>query len=141
MGHAAFRVVGLFVFATSVLAEPKKFTYADRPLSPADMQMSVAGGKCDTPPRFLRGDSPKYPITQAWRRLGGKAVISFTINQAGRTENFRTVKADYLFFAGHAITAVQSWRFEPARYKGKPVAVQVVMPFTFTAEANDRLKR
>jgi TonB family protein len=102
---------------------------------PADkMAITFAGGKLDSPPRFLRGEAPTYPIKQLRYGGGGFAVIRFAIDESGRTRDFQVVKTNYKYFAGAAIIAMKGWRFEPARVKGKPVLVHVTFPFNFTTD-------
>lgn len=136
----ACAAICLALAAPALAQRPKVYSYADRPLSPGQMQVSAPGGKLDSPPRFLRGDSPKYPITQAWKQKGGVAVIAFKIDESGRTRDLRVVKADYPAFGAHAVLAIKHWQFEPAKRNGKPVVVDVRMAINFTADAQDRLR-
>jgi TonB family protein len=98
------------------------------------MGISFERTKLDSPPRLLRGESPTYPIMQRRYGGGGYAVIGFVIDESGRTRDFTVVKTNYKYFAGAAIIAMKGWRFEPAKLKGKPVAVHARAPFTFTTD-------
>lgn len=83
----------------------------------------TALGAGSTPPRKIAGDEPKIPgfLTlpgaPRWGRLQavidtqGRVVEPVVV--AGRSEAFRWA----------ALEAVRSWRFEPARREGQPVAV------------------
>jgi TonB family protein len=73
----------------------------------------------DVPARFISGEGPAYPIKQ-WLEDAPGAVIGFTIDEQGNTKDFVIVGSTYHFFATHAIRAVQHWKFEPAKAKGKP---------------------
>lgn len=85
----------------------------------------------DTPPKLIRGAAPIYPISQLQQHKSGRAVISFTIDEQGKTRGFRVISTDYPYFASHAILAVQWWQFEPARKNGHPVAVRLRVPFNY----------
>jgi TonB family protein len=85
----------------------------------------------DTAPRLIHGTAPIYPISQLQQHKSGGAVISFIIDEQGKTGDFKVISADYPYFASHAILAVQRWQFEPARKNGHPVAVRLRIPFDY----------
>lgn len=85
----------------------------------------------DTPPKLIRGEAPIYPITQLYQLKSGSAVISFTIDEQGKTRDFKVLSADYSYYASHAILALQKWQFEPARKNGRPVTVHLRVPFRY----------
>jgi TonB family protein len=87
--------------------------------------------RVDTPPKLIRGAAPIYPITQLQQHKSGAAVISFTIDEQGKTRDFKVISTDYPYFASHAILAVQQWQFEPARKNGHPVAIRLRVPFNY----------
>ena len=82
-------------------------------------------------PKLIRGTAPIYPISQLQQHKSGGAVISFTIDEQGKTRGFRVISTNYPYFASHAILAVQRWQFEPARKNGHPVAVRLRVPFNY----------
>lgn len=108
---------------------------SDHPIPAARMeQMEYVDAKSypfDVPPRFISGDAPAYPIGQLIRKSPGAAVIGFTIDEQGNARDFVIIGTTYHFFATHAIRAVQHWKFEPAKKRGKPVAVKVRAPFVY----------
>lgn len=90
-----------------------------------------------TPPRpadYLANPRPPYPALS--KRLGEEGVVhlSILVNPDGSVAQLDLVQS-----SGHprldrsAIDTVQSsWKFEPARQGGKPVAAWVIVPIQFT---------
>jgi len=105
---------------------------ADRRIPAARMEyIGTNSHEWDVPPRFISGEAPVYPIKQWLEGAPGAAVIGFTIDEHGNTNDFVIVGSTYHFFATHAIRAVQHWKFEPAKTKGKPVAAKVRVSFVY----------
>lgn len=106
----------------ALLAEPtsaadKKPTVTARPntqLPASKMQAIAPSSVFDVPPRFISGTAPIYPITPLRRGEPGFAVVTFVVDEAGRTGSFKVEKTNYSFFASHAIAAIQNWRFRPS---------------------------
>jgi TonB family protein len=82
-------------------------------------------------PRRIGGSAPIYPVNSLLRGGTGEAMIEFTITEAGETANFVVVNASSDSFAAHSIAALKTWRFEPARKEGQPVAVRARQPFAY----------
>jgi len=85
----------------------------------------------DTPPKFLKGYAPFFPATEAKRRHWGYALVEFSVAADGTTSDIRPITATAYSFAEKAMSALQNWRFAPARKNGQPVVVRMRMPFTF----------
>lgn len=96
-----------------------------------DMQAIGPSSAFDIPPKFISGAAPIYPITRLRLREPGFAVISFVVDETGRTRDFRVVKTNYSFFGSHAIAAIQKWRFRPATKHGRPVSCRLRIPFNY----------
>jgi TonB family protein len=107
-------------------------TMAGGAIRPEVMQpIRHLNGDFDTPPKFISGDAPVYPISRLQRRVSGYAEISCVIDEKGRTRDFRVIRTDYPYFASHAILAVQKWRFQPAMKHGRPVPYTLRIPFNY----------
>ena len=90
-----------------------------------------------TPPRpadYLNNPKPPYPALS--KRLGeeGMVRLNILVNPDGSVAQLELLES-----SGHprldrsAMDAVQSsWKFEPARQDGKPVAAWVIVPIQFT---------
>jgi TonB family protein len=85
----------------------------------------------DVPPKFISGPAPTYPPSRLRQRESGYADIVFTIDESGHTLDFRVVKTSYLYFANHAILAMQDWRFQPATKNGHSVPCCLRVPFAY----------
>jgi protein TonB len=111
--------------------KPKMTTRAGASLPAGGMQASGPSSAYDVPPKFISGAAPIYPITRLRLREPGFAVISFVVDETGRTRDFRVEKTNYPFFGTHAIAAIQKWRFRPATKHGRPVSCRVHIPFNY----------
>lgn len=99
----------------------------------------VVGGVVDlpgdaTPPKLLsRHLVPEYPA--AARALGktGVVVLKVIVYANGSVGDVQVVEGEEQFVAA-ALKAVTQWHYEPARYKGQPIAVyrQIRIPFELT---------
>jgi len=118
--------------ATSVVASEHK-TQEGYPIQDLGQPNWTAAQRAqfDTPPKFLRGVAPAYPIRQLQLGNSGQATIEFTIGEDGKPRDFRVVSATYKSFADHAIIAVREWRWEPARKHGHPIPFRVRLPFNY----------
>lgn len=89
-------------------------------------------GKLDAPlkPKFVT--PPVYPTALLLKALDGTAKIEVIVDKKGRAVLPRIVEASAPEFGWAAATAAQRWLFEPPTVGGKPVEVQVMIPFKFT---------
>ncbi|MES2697769.1 MAG: energy transducer TonB [Verrucomicrobiota bacterium] len=95
---------------------------------------AVMSGQHDTAPRFLSGRGAIYPPQLAYKDiLSGTAKLSYTITKEGRVADIRVVEASHPQFAAGVAHVMPSWRFEPARLAGVPVAVVAQTSVTFSA--------
>lgn len=98
------------------------------------MQIHQRSPQYDVPPKFITGAAPMYPISRLRNRESGYADIAFTVDDTGHTRDFRVLKTTYLYFANHAILAVQNWWFKPATKNGHPVPCRLHIPFTYQCD-------
>jgi periplasmic protein TonB len=105
------------------------------PLSERYMNAISPSEQFDIPPKFIRGRAPfnhTLPQTERERRPSA-VIIEFTVGIDGRAHDFRVVSSAGPPRATLAISALKQWEFEPARKRGKPVAVVMRAPFIFDA--------
>jgi protein TonB len=90
----------------------------------------------DSVPTPLRAEPPEYPRAAVRRGLTGKVVLSVDISAAGEVVRVRVVDADPPgVFDQSAVGAVRRTRWQPAVYRGQPVAIEafeVVYDFDLT---------
>ncbi len=97
----------------------------------APLQVISPSSQYDVPPKLINGAAPIYPNTPLKLGAPGYAVISFTVDETGRTRDFRLWETNYMFFYTNAIAAIQKWRVQPATKHGRPVACRVRVTFHY----------
>jgi TonB family protein len=96
-------------------------------------------------PKFLYGPEPQTPQEARQKHIRGTVVIWTVVAEDGTPKDVhvaRSVGEDlnaqdkYLAGAldGNALSCVQKYRYEPARFKGKPVAVQIEIRINYKAD-------
>lgn len=101
---------------------------------PAPMTPTV-GTKPDTPARLLDNRPPTYPAHAARERLEGTTLLRVRITAEGTV-----AKLDLIATSGHpvldaaAVSAVRTWRFQPAIQNGHPTATTVRLPVRFALD-------
>ena len=83
--------------------------------------------------RPVRRPVPSYPAAAAANGAEGVTVISYTVDERGRTDDIEVVfSIPYSIFGEAAVEAVERWRFEPATLDGVPVRREgMVIQFPF----------
>ncbi len=87
----------------------------------------------DTPPKFISGNAPSWPMSQWHSGNSGFAVVAFTVGLDGKAHDIRVVQASYPYFGSHTIIAVRNWKFEPARKNGQPVPLKTELVAQFSS--------
>ena len=95
-----------------------------------------------TPMQLVSGAGPVYPPLAKAEGLEGEVVVRYGVSVDGRVIDARVERADPEgVFEDAALSAVRSWRYNPAVREGKPVAVDnVVSTVRFELTANDRYR-
>jgi protein TonB len=96
----------------------------------------VPGGAVELPsgaeaPRLVPGGRmPEYPAEARAARKSGLVILKLVIFADGTVGEVRVIEGEEPF-ASAAVQAVKSWRYEPARLNGRPIAVfrEVRIPF------------
>lgn len=104
--NTAFRIIPVLAlaWATTALAQDSR---------PAGMDQL----------RVKHQDLPIFPHELI--RLGvreGRACVAFSVNTAGQVDDCLAVAYTHREFAEATIAVVRRWTFEPARFRGEPVA-------------------
>ena len=75
---------------------------------------------------------PEYPEMARQRGQEGQTVLLVGVNIQGNPAEIRILKSSgYRLLDNAAVTAVQRWKFTPARKGGMPVPGQVILPVEF----------
>lgn len=85
----------------------------------------------DEKPRVVYQPAPIYPPELARKSLQGTVYILFIVDQYGRTGDLKVHKSSHPAFNNSALQAVEQWKFEPGKRKGKPVQFRMRVPITF----------
>lgn len=89
----------------------------------------------DEGPRPVSRMPPKYPERARKKGISGRVELSLLISAAGAVQDARVLSATPVgIFEEAALAAVRGWRFQPAMYEGRPVAIRVTLPLSFGFE-------
>jgi len=89
----------------------------------------VGGGVSAPKPIF--SPDPEYSEEARKAKYQGTVVIWLVVGADGRPREIRIARSLGMGLDEKAIDAIRTWRFEPARRDGRPVAVQVNVEVTF----------
>lgn len=86
----------------------------------------------DSLPRPRSRPAPEYPAKARQRGIQGHVLLKLKVSERGEVEQVSVVEAEPAgVFESVAVAAVRQWTFEPARYKGEPVALTVSQRIPF----------
>ncbi len=89
----------------------------------------------DAPPRPVTRVPPEYPARARSRAVEGQVVLSLRVGADGTVGDVRVLEAEPRgVFEEVAVAAVRQWRFAPANYEGRPVAVRARQTLRFELE-------
>jgi len=106
----------------------------DRLLSGADgsKKLTMTEDAVDSLPEPRSRRSPEYPSKARERGIQGHVLLRLKISESGDVEQIKVVDAQPAgVFEDVAVAAVRQWTFQPALYKGSPVAVSVSQKIPF----------
>ena len=107
-------------------------------VSPSAGLTAPASGTSMAKPRYRDNAPPVYPQTARLRGQEGVVLIHAEILPEGRTGVLKIkTSSGYDLLDQSALDTVRTWRFEPARRMGQPVAVWVDIPVRFVLKKSD----
>jgi len=89
----------------------------------------VGGGV--SAPRTLFSPDPEYSEEARRAKFQGTVVLWLIVGADGTPRDMRVVRSVGMGLDEKALDAVRTWRFEPARKDGQPVAVQINVEVSF----------
>jgi protein TonB len=89
----------------------------------------VGGGV--SAPRATYAPDPEYSEEARKAKYQGTVVLWLIVGPDGRPRDMRVARSVGMGLDEKALEAVRTWRFEPARKDGQPVAVQINVEVTF----------
>jgi TonB family protein len=98
----------------------------------ADNSALPSADQVDQPPREPAGNpQPEFPERERQLGIEGEVVMELLIDESGRVIDVRFISGPQAF--RQAVSRVaRSWRFEPARHRGRAVKVWAVKEVGFT---------
>ncbi len=89
----------------------------------------------DVLPKSLTQPELNYPASAAEKGIQGFVEVSLLVSELGQVEKVNILKASPKgVFEAAAQASVSQWRFQPAEYKGKKVAVWLNQTINFALE-------
>ena len=108
------------------------------PASPPNRGVRVASAAeapALTLPRYRANNAPAYPAFARLRGYEGLVLLAAEVSEQGRVQAIRIKKSSgYAVLDRSAEEAVRSWRFEPGRRMGTPMAMWVEVPVRFVLQ-------
>jgi protein TonB len=90
----------------------------------------------DGRPEPISRTAAAYPSRARAKNVEGEVVLRLRVLPDGRVEDVKVVEArpEGWDFEAAAVAAVRGWRFSPATYEGRPVAVVVTQTVRFALQ-------
>jgi TonB family protein len=107
------------------LAEPEPPTPPPASSEPVDL------GEVMTPPRLVSGEAARYPEAARRLQIEGSVLVDVVVEPDGTVGRVNVLESAGSILDLAVITAVRSWRFEPARVEGQAVRVRWQFRQTF----------
>jgi TonB family protein len=89
----------------------------------------VGGGV--TAPKLIYGPNPQYSEEARKAKYQGTVVLWMIVDAQGQPHDIRVARSIGKGLDEEAVKAVRRWRFEPARFNGQPVSVQINTEVSF----------
>jgi protein TonB len=86
-----------------------------------------------TPPVPVATPPPAYPAIARTGRVEGIVVLDVVIDETGRVKDVKVLRSVPALDRA-AVDAITSWRYEPARLNGIPIAVSMTVTVRFTLQ-------
>jgi TonB family protein len=84
-----------------------------------------------TQPRPIYDPEPDYSDAARKAKFQGSVLLWLVVGPEGRPHNIRVQRSLGMGLDEKAIAAVSTWRFDPARLDGRPIAVEVNVEVSF----------
>lgn len=94
-----------------------------------------AAGNKITAPSPVYHPSPHYTREAFKAKISGKVYLKIVINDKGEVTDAKVTKGLGYGLDENALNTVKSWKFEPARRNGTPVATAVMVEVDFVYDA------
>lgn len=85
----------------------------------------------DRAPNARMQRAPEYPPSLKQQGVSGSVLVEFSVDREGRVLTVNAVRYTHREFVEPALRAVKTWRFEPGKRLGRPVAFRMMIPIEF----------
>jgi TonB family protein len=109
-------------------------TYFSDELDPEDTILRV--GEHVQRPELIERVEPRYPKIARRAGIQGTVILETVVDKEGCVRHLRVLRGLPMGLDGAAVAAVRNWVFEPAQYRGKPVAVYYLVTVAFRQDAH-----
>jgi TonB family protein len=99
--------------------------------SETDSKAAVKSEEKVTRPKKIAGEPPPYPRALRTACIEGVAAVEVIIDPAGHIRAPRLLQSPNPVLSLALLETLQSWRFKPGVYQGKPVAVYYTLTVNF----------
>jgi periplasmic protein TonB len=82
-------------------------------------------------PRVIYDPEPDYSDEARAAKYQGMVTLALVVRADGRPTNLHVARSLGMGLDEKALAAVRTWRFEPGRKDGRPVAVQIEVEVDF----------
>jgi TonB family protein len=100
---------------------------------PADEPRRVGEGV--TRPEKISGSPPAYTELARRARVTGVVILEAIIDEQGNVTNVNVLKGLPMGLDRAAVEAVQTWKFKPATFEGRPVKVYYTLTVNFQVDS------
>jgi len=91
----------------------------------------VTGGGDLQPPKLVSSSPPVYPSVARLENLQGVAVIDVLVDATGKVTDMMVISGSPRL-AQAAMDALRTWKYEPARLNGQPIAMHTHVSINFS---------
>ncbi|MCW8837484.1 MAG: energy transducer TonB [Thiovulaceae bacterium] len=92
----------------------------------------MSEGSVDSKPKVSSREPMEYPEAAAKNSIKGYVIVNLLVGKDGSIELAKVIESEPEgIFDNTVLNGVRSWRFTPARYKGKPVKVWAKQKISF----------
>lgn len=116
--------------ARGVELEPQVLRRARRASALAKEEPITLPEEADPPEAFAENVMPAYPETTREKGLEGEVVLRIGVGSTGTVTSMKVLKGDEPFVAA-ALSAVNTWKYKPARLEGRAIAVFKIVKIPF----------
>jgi TonB family protein len=103
-------------------------------VSPAELTAAGIDIGAFTPPKRIKGSSPRYPEAAARDGAQGTVLLECVISQSGGVEACRVSHSVHPAVDKAAANAIGRWKYEPARVMQQPRSIVATFMMIFRLE-------